>query len=431
MKWCFSKSSESRCGQRQAGASALALCVLAGVWFSGSQVLVSEVAAERQEVRGAVVGVIQLGGAVEVVQLEVAEAAAPGGDDRGLLGRGEIVRLAEPISRIAVLGYEGRRLKLNREAWDRLAGAADADADQGQVQVPNIAGQPNIQIRGRMVVPGMAPGEQDALGRLWAAVRQAAGAGSSSSTMGGRRVFSFEGRNLSGRLTVDTNAFAMNLSEAGGLGRSLDVVERASGGELRVQITAANGDTIMLIQQAGGAVRVVRLQGNDVKSIQAKDWLELYLGHHEWLEGELFPMLAKLGVTMPHSPMSGRVRSAVLRDIRPPDETVGPRGRKLIADLAGDSFAVREKATETLTEQFEVFESMIRQALEGGELTVEQKARLEQIVNEGGSKTSSPADDSRALELARNPRYLRLLAASGLLDEADRKLVEQRAAELE
>ncbi len=141
------------------------------------------------------------------------------------------------------------------------------------------------------------PDWKSAFGRL----RDAAGRGSRRSRSSGDRDFSaaFDSGGFQGALSVKEQTIRIELAETMGLWRRLAVFDDGAG-RLRVVLSSAkDGGVLIIHQRADGHFAVGQADAVGSVAYRAESFDAFCRTHRQYVEGQLFPRLGRLGVGLP------------------------------------------------------------------------------------------------------------------------------------
>lgn len=295
-----------------------------------------------------------------------------------LLTKGQLQQVRAPLEQIFQFTFEGQALRLDRKQW--ASGVKD----------------PPQPVR---VAVGQSP-----LETLFRQIQKLAGGGGSSMSVGaGNRTITFSGQNLSGRLEIRTDAVRISLEEVQAPHRTLEFHDDGAGG-LRLQVTHPDGDLVLLQQSRKGIVSAVALTSGHLFAGQADSFAAFLRQHRQAFETQFLPVFDHLGIQPVLPQHTPKVRQAVLAQLLRTPETLA-EGRKLLANLDSETFAVREQATRTLHERFEVYKDLIQERLADKGMSLEVRTRLEKIVADH-TDSVRVSQTVAALDLTRDARYL-------------------------
>jgi hypothetical protein len=336
--------------------------------------------------------------------------------------KGPLQTVAEPLKNILRLTFAGGRLRLDRDYW--------ATQFQGKTRQQRIK-----KLADKMVASGVPRRLADRraertmtgpnLQVLFQQLKAAAGSASSStSSSGSRTQMSFSGRSLSASLAIDGEKVDVRVQEQVAPSRVL-LAGADETGSLRITLLSPGSDLVLVVSQAAdGQVKVVHIRGEEVLRGRGRTFLAYYRQNRRYVEDELLPLLAHVGIALELSPGDPRVAEAVLSALRRP---VTPqeiaRAKQLIEQLGGDSYAQRAQATKELSANYARYRRFIDEALAEAARGPEVTSRLRKIAaeNRGREKTARLIAD---LGLLDDPNYL--VELLGRTTGRDRELVAAR-----
>ena len=332
-------------------------------------------------------------------------------EPESVLESGPMQRVAkslEPILNIKFVAKD-KQVKLDRESW----------TSNGKEDERTKA------MRAQMVARGMDKATIDRMMTQLAKGQRGLGPlnnlFSSLRTEGGMRSYSSSSSNAYVRLaagSADLNCtigysddvFELKVSEITGPMRTLDVVSKTG---LRMLLTGE--DSIALIQQTKTGVMGLLIQGEDVQSGKAKDYYDLGIKHPK-LQSKLAAKFRHAGVNLPLGINEPEVQEVAFRMLKTLNSSSTSDLAKLMEGLDAPEFEKRETATKAIALVFDQYEGPILKQLEGDELSIESRRRLEKIVKDKNSKQkdSRAQDCVTANKLLSSPKYL-----VGLMENAD------------
>jgi hypothetical protein len=302
-----------------------------------------------------------------------------------LLQDGVLQKLHAQLEQIFQFTLDGPRLKLDRRRW------ADAPKEPPKVNV---------------VASGATPIEQ-----IFSQIRATVGFGGSSTMSAGSRYreLRFMGTTLSGRVLTRDENVRLELEEAGSPRRSLELQDDGQG-SLRLMLSHADGDVILLLQTRQGACTVASVVGGKSFAAQAPSFLAAYKQHRQVFDADILPVLDGLSIRLFVPPSSQQLKAAVRAMLLRSPQLL-KEGAKLLADLDSEQFVVRDQASRLLNERFEVYQDLIEAKLKEPGLTVETDRRLQKILA-AHADSRKISEVIAALELLKDPPFL-----VGLLEE--------------
>jgi hypothetical protein len=269
-----------------------------------------------------------------------------------LMEKGALQEVRKLLEQVFAFTVDGERLKLDRLRWAQaMKDAPDADAlDNSPI---------------------------DAL--FWK-IGDTTGTGDDgSSTSNARRTLHFSGGKVAGRLDVEGDVLKLTLEENAAPNRRLTLRDDGRGG-LALQLLHPEGSVILLTQTRGGQCTLVAVLGDQVRSGRGDTFAACFRKHRKEFETHVQPALAHHGIQLFLPTQTPQVRQGVLAILARTPETLA-QGRQLLDELDSKDFAVREKASQRLSERFLVYENQIRQKLQD-KPSLELQRRLEKILQE-------------------------------------------------
>jgi hypothetical protein len=349
--------------------------------------------------------------------------------------QGPLRTIAEPLRDLCRLGFADGQLTLDREHWSTVVGQQDKDKDDDQQDQPggNVVILPggNARIRGRILVGiagrhGAGGGDLD---KLIARVRSRMGPTQSSMSAGGKgRTVAFSSQKLSFSASSNDRSFSMTARELEGPQRLLRMDHQADGKAL-VQLISADGKHVLLLYQGpDGQARLTRVAGQDVQTLQAGSFLELYGQNRELFEQKIWPELQRVGIGLPMMPNSPEIVEATLRILEGMQPETARKGRELLEQLAAGNFKKREAATEALRANYLAYSGLIQAQLAEKDIDNETRHRLETVVK-ANAQAHRRAEMVHTLKLTDQPHYLVELMGR-TESQARRKLLADRLSAL-
>lgn len=349
-----------------------------------------------------------------------------------LLADGALRTVRSPLEEIFQFAFQGKRLTLDRKGWEPKANdKGAAKPAQPNIAVPNIQIKPGgiqqrIQIQGAFGVVG-APnmfGQGPPIEAIFAKIQSAGGAtGHGMSISGDKREINFSGQNLSGRLQTSGSSVRMILDEVQSPQRTLEYNDDGSGG-FRLEIRNPEGDMLLIQQGRGGRFAVLSMTDGPIYAAQGDSFLECFKQNRQQMDARVLPVLVQFGIHLVLSPELPKVRNAVLSQLMQTPE-IKAEGVKLIEQLDSSEFAVREKASETIGNRFEIYQDTIVAKLQEKNIPLEVRTRLQAIVN-GHADQQRIVQTVAALSLLEDAPYL-----VSLLEHATPEGVPRLTAHLE
>jgi hypothetical protein len=335
----------------------------------------------------------------------VAQERGPAGSP--LIGDGPLQQVRKPLERLFQFNLDGDRLKLDRERWPKPNKVQDPLPDDD-------AGDRNPFGRNRFRM-----GRQEAttpIEVIFAEIQEQSRATGRGMSGGGtgvdrRRERHFSSGILAGRLALRGETIRLTLEEVEAPHRTLEFVAEETG-MFRIQLMHADGDLVIVQQSADGRFSAVALAGDETAAGQDRTFMDYFRRHRSDAEARVLPVLAQFGVRPILSPQSPAVRKAVLDVLQRSPEALA-EGRKLIAELDSDDFAVRERAGKSLVARFFLVRELIEERLKDATTSPEARVRLQDV--QASNLDLTRIDHAIAMfNLLNDPRYL-----VTLLDGAD------------
>jgi hypothetical protein len=176
-------------------------------------------------------------------------------------------------------------------------------------------------------------------------------------------------------------------------------------------ISNQDDDLLLLQQTKSGSFRMAGFVGG--KSIVAKgdNFLAMYRQERQLMDSHVLPVLHSLSIRLMPSPATPEMKLAVLALLTRTPESLA-EGKKFLADLDSEKFAIRDRASKALNERFEIYKDLIQERLKDSSISQEAAARLQKIMA-GHPDAPKVSQTIAALDLLRDPVYL-----VGLLDGA-------------
>ncbi len=187
-----------------------------------------------------------------------------------------------------------------------------------------------------------------------------------------------------------------------------------------------SGERVVLHQLPSGRASAVMAGGKHPTAFTGDSFADLYRKHPE-IGKTLFPRLRTMGINLPLEPSSPEVAQRALVRLRPTEAPDLEQCRALIQQLDDNVFEKREKATTLLSEGYDRWKDLLKEA-ETGQGSLEQKTRLQAIREERAKAPPGGMADAciDAFHLLEDPAFLTgLMAQAG---EADRAAITARLA---
>lgn len=296
-----------------------------------------------------------------------------------LLQDGLLSRVKAPLEQIFQFSLDGAKLKLERKGWG---------------EPPKNAGKGNAVVFSGNTLP---------IENIFRQIQSVAGAGGSSMSISNRyRELRFYGNALTGRVMTRDNLVRFDLEETTAPHRSLEFQDDGQG-SFRLLISSPSDD-ILIKQNKEGAFTIAAVINGKTLAAQAPSFLALYKQHHETLDRDVLPVLNALSIRLFVPPSSRELRSTVRAMLLRSPAAI-EEGKKLVADLDNEQFAVREKATVVLNDRFEMYKDLIEAKLKDRELSIETERRLQKIMA-GHADAQKVGQVIAALDLLNDPAFL-------------------------
>jgi hypothetical protein len=164
----------------------------------------------------------------------------------------------------------------------------------------------------------------------------------------------------------------------------LDVQDDGHGAVRVSLIDPAGRLVIVLTQQRDGSAKLLWVDTEETRRIEADSMMELYAENATFLEEKVFPTLDYLGVGLPLRPMDKEVREEVFRQLgTSADEARLKEGKQLVRQLDGEEYETREEAMKVLSENYLKYREAIVHADRNREgMSAEARNRLNRILAE-------------------------------------------------
>lgn len=315
--------------------------------------------------------------------------------------RGALQERQHEILRLVQLRWEDKGLQLDRGHWERAYQNKTPEQLQKEREAALIKrGFPaKWAARRAASIAGQAK-----VRMLFEELHAACGSGSSSWSGGGEDFHgTFQGKSLAASLRLKAGAIVLRLEEQVGTRRSIQIEDDGQG-SFRLNVTGERL-TIVVNQSASGHLAIAHIQGEKSTAYSADSFIDFHREHRRYVGKELFPLLKHLGIGIPLTPQSPEVIHLVLARLVPLSERTRQRGVELLNELDADDFSTREKATEQLDEQYELFQDLIAERLEDSSLSTEARRRLSGIVGKHKTQAEMEAFIAR-MNLLKAPPYL-------------------------
>lgn len=345
------------------------------------------------------------------------------------LVNGPMQKVAEAIKPILKVKFElkDKQMIIDRKSW----GEAETKDDRiAELKAQMFARGMDKATVDRMVERmadqiNMTSMRSGPLLALFTKVRTKAGGRrfSSSSGSNGIVTYSTGGPDLDCSLSSSSDTLNLKVVEREGPMRMLDV---HSSKFLRFLLTG--DDVVVLLQQSKSGVKGVLIKGDKIRSEKSADYYEFCREHPE-LQAELAAEFRHAGVDLPLGIKEPEVKVVALRMLRSLYSGKAETLDELLKGLDADEFEKREAASRAIAAVYEQFESAIAVKLQGDDLSIEARKRLDKVVNENKDKRKKDTraeDCVQANQLLSSPDYL-----IGMLPEADEATKELLSMHLE
>jgi len=325
--------------------------------------------------------------------LAAQDAKQPSAKAPTLLQNGVLNKAAPQFEQIFQFTFDGPKLKLDRKGW------GDAPKNPAKVAVNAFNNGPPIE-------------------NIFNQIRSNAGMVNSSgmSISNRHREVNFSGGALNGRLRTSGEQVRMEFEEATAPHRTLEWWDDGQG-SLRLMLSNQDDDLLLLQQTKQGSFRMAGFIGGASITARGDNFLAMYRQERRLMDAQVLPVLQSLSIRLIPSPATPEMKRAVIALLARTPESLA-EGKKLIADLDSEKFAVRDKASKALNERFEIYKDLIQERLKDSGLSQESAARLSKIMA-GHPDAPKVSQTIAALDLLRDPAYLvELLDIAGAAERA-------------
>jgi hypothetical protein len=338
---------------------------------------------------------------------------------------GALQKVRDTLGQIFQFKIESGQLKIDRATWPSAVdenekkisanlNAAVAAATGNPAALTKLRNKQaeqavrNQQRRDRFLARmGVVPPLYDLFHQVEMATDSLSSGGSDSQRIAANGAFqwtcTFHCETMTGELRLDNSNEVLEFRELAPPRRMLSYQSGNDVG-LQLKIETEGGDSILLRQDNNGKCFFAIVSGNKAREEHADSFVELAKHNRQSIETEVLPVLAKFGIC-PIAPVdSPAVRSAVLASILEVKAT-SAEAERLFTQLDSDLFSVREKATETLTDNYPMFKELIAEKLTDRQIPLEVQSRLQRIVA-GQPASALPVQTALAFGLASDPVYV-------------------------
>lgn len=317
-----------------------------------------------------------------------AQEAKPSVKTPALMHDGLLNKAGPQFEQIFQFTFDGAKLKLDRKGW------GDAPKTPPKININSFNNGPPIE-------------------NIFNQIRANAGRVQSSgmSVSNRHREINFSGAALNGRLRTSGEQVRMELEEVEAPQRSFEFSDDGKG-SLRLIISNQDDDLLLLQQTKQGSFRIAGFIGGKTVAARGDSFLAMYRQERQLMDRDVLPVLQALSIRLMPSPSAPQMKKAVLALLARTPESLA-EGKKLLADLDSEKFAIRDKASKALNERFEIYKDLIQDKLKDSSISQEAAARLQKIMV-GHPDALKLSQTIAALDLLRDPGYL-----IELLDDAD------------
>jgi hypothetical protein len=339
--------------------------------------------------------------------------------DFQLFSSGKLDTCRETLSQILQFKIVDGRLQIDRKAWEHAAkeienenpdagksGWEKAQADMAK-QNPQAAAQMQAMLA-QQIMSGTFGGHSPPLHVIFENLGKKldnASSGSGSGGTGDNQTWdsNFMGQELRGGLNSSTHSEKMTLEELNIPNRSF---EFSANGDVAFEISLSdrNGDLISARQWSNGRFSVVALLGKTTFADQRDSFAAFVKANRSVVSNEILPTLQQFGFDPILSPDGQDVRHAVLISLLSPEE-IQAEGKQLISDLDNDNYDIRERATQSLSAEYELYHDAIQAAAQNQANSPDVQIRLQKIINQQLLQRK-PIDTAKSLDLAHDAGYL-------------------------
>jgi hypothetical protein len=296
-----------------------------------------------------------------------------------LLEDGMLLRVKPQLAQIFHFTLDGPRLKLDRQRWSEAP--------------PNLIAALN---------------QASPIEHIFRHIQTLAGGGSSGMTVSNRyRELRFTGSALSGRVLTRDQLIRFELEEVGAPNRSLEFQD--DGESFRLFLSGRRDD-LYLRQDKEYGFTLAAVIGGKAIAAEGASFLDLYKRRRETFDKDVLPILNGLSIHLFVPPSSADLKSAV-RAILSRSPALLEEGKRLLADLDHDQFAIRDNASKLLSERYEIYKDLIAATLKDPSISVETERRLQKI-RAAHADSQKVTQVIAALDLLNDAEFL-----IGLLDE--------------
>lgn len=313
------------------------------------------------------------------------------------------------IRNLLRLKWKGNQLTLDRDHWDTaFAGKTVSDIREDVDHLLQKKGAPTSRIdedenAARMAFMRQRHNDQANVERLFAELNQA-GIGSSSRSSGNGQVkMAFDDGNIQARIDSRNDKFQFQILESAGPGRLMRVVDSPQG--LLVMLV---GDMVHRFHQSkNGEVRLVEILDDDeVVTIKAASFAELYRDHPQVVERRLIPLLDHVGIVPPASRFDRQIVDRLIERLAIDVNGIRKEVMALVEDLDGNKFTKREAASEQLRVNLDQYYEFLVPLQDETSLSREARARIRKLLIEKPRATAELDVAISAMQLTSNREYL-------------------------
>lgn len=197
------------------------------------------------------------------------------------------------------------------------------------------------------------------------------------------------------------------LREQNGPQRSV-VVEQDGQGRLELLVKCDLTNYLLIVRQKpDGSFLVQEVGGGRMFAAQETSFLMFCCKHRKFANMTLLPLMKHLGIVPPKTSHNPTVDAAVLARLQPVSDKQREMFQKLLNQLNDDNFAVRGKATRALTQEFAVYQTLVRETANDKSQPPEVRTRIAKILESKRGADGEAIDELMAREkLCDDPFYL-------------------------
>jgi hypothetical protein len=317
--------------------------------------------------------------------------------------------LHAPLQLIFRLRWTGNRVALDEQHWDALFGGEDVEnvrrGVQQQLTERGIKFDDVEMMANRYHLQPSSP-----LGMLVENLQYQAQKTSEHGFQHHGRTATegvweheFRHNSVRWRVSVGPGKLHVELADLSVPAKTLDVRSYENG---QLQISLVGNDFFWLNQAADGSVQIAETFQKEMLYRKADSMLALYAAHPTYLESNVFPRLAQLGILPPPQRYDTPVIRQVLRQIEAQSTGSDVPLDTLVDQLNSPRYEVREVAAKALEENLPRYYEGLREKYQAADIPFEVRARIQRLLQKQSARKNDGSAIVDMLKLSEDARYL-------------------------